>query len=140
MTHPANALQAAIVTALKAYSALTTELDGQKVYDYLPQNTEAPYVLVGDDTNLEDDTKTANGWDSTVTLHVWDFETKGRKKVKTLMGHIYDALHRQTLTITGFSLVEGHCEFTQSFQDSEAQGAKDRFWHGVMRFRFIVKT
>jgi hypothetical protein len=68
-----NALQAGIYTRLVGYSALTTALGGSKVYDHVPQNTSAPYVLIGEDTIVEADTKTSNGWDCTLTIHVWEF-------------------------------------------------------------------
>src|SRR5690349_19644254 len=95
MGAPLNELQAAIYTRLTGYSALTDALDGTKVYDHVPQNTNAPYVVIGDDTLIEDDTKSANGWECTINIHSWDFEKAGRKSIKTIMGHIYAALHKQ---------------------------------------------
>src|SRR3569833_3687152 len=90
-----NALQAGIYGRLAGYSALTTALSGAFIYDHVPQASAAPYVLIGEDTLIGDDTKTANGWDGTLTIHVWDFEKAGRKSIKALMGYIYGALHRQ---------------------------------------------
>jgi hypothetical protein len=139
---PDNALQAAIYTRLTGYSALTTALGGQKVYDHVPQGTAAPYVVIGDDTLTEWDTKSKNGWECTITIHVWDFEKAGRKSVKTLLSHIFAALHRQetNITVSGFSLVEISREFQESFQESAVEGEQDAYYHGVARYRAIITT
>lgn len=140
MAMPLNALQAAIYSRLTGYSALTTALGGSKVYDHVPQRTVAPYVVIGDDTSVDFDTKTSNGWEVTLTIHCWDFEKAGRKSVKAIMGHIYDALHKaeSSITVTGFSLVMIYCEFQQTFQETAIEGASDHYYHGVQRFRAII--
>jgi hypothetical protein len=140
MALPLNAFQAAIYTRLVGYSGLTTALGGSKIYDHLPQNVTAPYVVIGDDTCIVDDTKSNNGWELTATIHCWDFEKAGRKSVKTLMSNIYDALHKSeaNITVTGFSLVQIYQEFSETFQEVNAEGASDHFYHGVQRFRAII--
>ena len=140
MTMPLNALQAGIYGRLTGYSALTTALGGSFVYDHVPQNTAAPYVVIGDDTSVAYDSKSHNGWDCTVTVHCWDFQKAGRKSVKTLMGHIYDALHaaHASITVTGFGLVQIRCDFQQTFQEIGIEGAGDHYYHGVQRFRAII--
>lgn len=142
MASPDNALQAAIYTRLTGYSALTSALGGVKVYDHVPQGTSAPYVVIGDNTLSEWDTKSRNGWNCTIAIHVWDYLKAGRKSVNTLLSHIYDALHRQeaNLTLTGFSLVEISREFHEAFQDTTPEGASDHFYHGVCRFRALITT
>lgn len=139
MTHPANAIQAGVYTRLTGYSALATALGGTKIYDHVPQGTSAPYVLIGEDTLNDGGNKTHNGWECTITIHSWDYEKAGRKSVKAIMGHIYDALHRQesNLTITGFSLVYIECEFEQVLPE-QADGATDHYYHGVQRFRALI--
>lgn len=140
MAHPANALQAGIYARLTGYSALTTALGGSKVYDHVPQNTAAPYVMIGEDTMIEADTKTENGWEVTLTIHCWDFEKAGRKSIKTIMGHIFDALHNQeaSITVTGFSLVLIRREFEESYQETDEKGSPDHYYHGIQRFRAII--
>lgn len=135
-----NALQAGIYTRLTGYSALTTALGGSYIYDHVPQSQAAPYVVIGEDTTIEADTKTYNGWDFTITIHCWDYEKAGRKSVKTLMGHIYDALHKAegSVTVSGFTLVFLHCDFQQSFQETAVEGAGDHYYHGVQRFRALI--
>jgi hypothetical protein len=139
---PDNAIQAAIYTRLTGYSALTTALGGQKVYDFVIPSLTAPYVVIGDDTLTQSDTKSGNRWEATITIHVWDFEKAGRKSVKTLLGHIYDALHRQesNIAITGFSIVMIAHEFQETFQETAVEGENDHYYHGIARYRAVLTT
>lgn len=140
MASPDNALQAGVYARLAGYSALTTALGGAKVYDHVPQGTAAPYVVIGEDTLADSDTKSNSRWDCTLTVHCWDYEKAGRKSVKALLSHVHDALHRQqaNVTVTGFTLVEIHREFQQTFQEAAAEGAGDHYYHGVARYRAVV--
>lgn len=141
MASPDNALQAGIYQRLINYSALTTALGGQRVYDFVHEGVDPPYVVIGDDTALDWDTKDRPGWEFTLTLHAWDYEKAGRKSVKALLGLISDALHQQeaSVTVAGFSLIQIRREFQQTFQESGAEGQGDRYWHGVARYRATVQ-
>lgn len=138
MASPDNALQAGIYAKLTGYSALTTALGGSKVYDHVPQGTAAPFVVIGEDTLAEWDTKSKDGWEATITLHVWDFQKAGRKSVKTLLSHIHDALHNQSVTVTGYTLVLLRREFQETFQETGIEGQNDHYYHGVARYRAII--
>lgn len=140
MTQPLLAAQQGIYTRLAAYTALTDVLGAVKVYDHVPQGTDAPYVVIGDDSTSELDTKTENGWDISLFIHCWDFKKSGRKSVKTLMSHVYDALHKaeSSIAITGFSLTMIRCETQQSFQEQALEGAGDHYYHGVQVFRILI--
>jgi hypothetical protein len=141
MPSPDNALQAAIYQRLTGYAPLTTALGGQKVYDFVTPKLVAPYVVIGEDTLGDFSTKTNNGWEATLTLHVWDFEKAGRKSVKALLSHIFDALHRQeaAVTVAGFSLVELTWDgFAATFQETGIEGENDHYYHGVTRFRALL--
>lgn len=137
---PLNALQVGIYNRLTGYAPLTSALGGAKIYDHVPQGADAPYVVIGDDTTIDSDTKTSNGWGITLTIHCWDFEVAGRKSVKTIMGHIYDALHNSeaNITVSGFTLVYLQQEYSENFQDITIEGANDHYYHGVQRFRALI--
>lgn len=141
MSSPNNALQAAIYTRLTGYSALTTALGGSKVYDHIPQGADAPYVVIGEDTLSDWDTKSTAGWECTVTIHAWDFEKAGRKSVKAILGHVYDALHQQeaNIAVTGFTLIQIRWENESTFQETAVEGANDHYYHGVQRYRAVVQ-
>lgn len=140
MPSPDNALQAGIYSRLIGYSPLTTALGGNKVYDFVPETAKPPFVVIGDDALVDNDTKSTAGWEATITIHCWDFEKAGRKSVKTILSHIHDALHwqRANITLTGFTLVHIHREFHQTFQETAGEGQTDRYWHGVARYRALI--
>lgn len=142
MASPGNALQKGLYERLTGYSALTTALGGQKVYDHVPQGEAAPYVVIGADTLLDASSKTNNKWEATVTIHAWDFEKAGRKSVKTLLSHLYGALHQQeaSISVTGFTLVQIRFEFEETFQETAVEGANDHYYHGVQRYRAFVQA
>jgi hypothetical protein len=140
MGTPNNALQTAIYTRLTGFSALTSLLGSSKIYDHVPQGATPPYVSIGDDTAVDWSMSTTNGWSTTLTIHCWDFETAGRKSVKTILSAIYDALHRQeaSITVTGFNLVMIQSEFETTIQDESTPGATDHLYHGIARYRALI--
>jgi hypothetical protein len=142
MPAPFNAFQAGIYSRLTGYAPLTAVIGSNKVFDFVPQKTTPPYIMIGDDAVSYDDTKSNNGWELTFTLHCWDYEVAGRKSVKTIMSHIYDALHNQqaAITVTGFQLVMIQFDSAETFQEAANEGASDHYYHGVMRFRAVVRN
>jgi hypothetical protein len=99
-------------------------------------------VRIGDDTAIDWSNKGNSGWETTLTIHCWDFEKAGRKTVKTIMSAIYDALHRQeaSISLAGFTLVDLVSEFETTVQDTSEVGESDHFYHGVLRFRALIET
>jgi len=103
------------------------------VYDAVPDNAVAPYVVIGDDTLIEFDSDGVNGFEATVTIHTWSIY-RGRFEVKNLMGLIYNALHRAELNVQGYNLVGCDCEFSETFLESDGVTR-----HGVQRFRILIR-
>ena len=132
MTLAANALQSAI------FARLTGQLGPTPVYDFVPQDSAFPYVVIGADTSVPADTKTNDGQEFTLTIHVWD-KAAGRKSVKTTMEAVYTALHNHPLAVTGFSTVILRCEYAETMQE-QAEGEGDHYYHGVLRFRAVVRN
>lgn len=132
------AVQQAIVTALKADSALlalvNTEGSNAGVYDHVDANTPFPYVVVGESTGRADDTKTEHGMDQVVTIHGWS-EYRGYKEIKQIMGAVVTALDRAALTVTGHDLID------LRFLSSEIMLDPDGLTrHGVQRFRVATEA
>jgi hypothetical protein len=130
------AVQTAIYQRLTTYGPLTAIIKG--VYDSVPQPDDTgnpadfPYITIGDDAIVEwcDDTK--SGADILVTIHVWS-RARGRKETKTIQGHIFDALHRYDLTVSGYHNVGIDYDNEQSFLDVDGLTR-----HGVSVFRIII--
>ena len=127
-------LQTAVVTALKASAAVQALLGADaRVYDDHPVDIPVmPYVTVGEFVTAPFDTKTSIGREATVSLHVWS-SYRGRKEAEQVLKAIYDVLHRQTLTVSGYSFILGQFIGSESFIDADGITR-----HGVCRFRFTL--
>ena len=119
------------------YTRLAAVLD-IPVYDHVPQpvdsgdNAKFPYVAIGDDTTIAWDTDTSDGFEITITIHSWS-RSRGRLEVKTIMGEVWDALHRYALPVAGYRTIFVYGEFSETFV--EADGITR---HGVQRFRIVI--
>lgn len=137
----AHRIQAAVYARLRTYAPLTAmlaphadpQVGGAAIYDDVPQGAAFPYVTIGEDTLVEWDTDTELGAEATITLHTWSRQ-RGRAETKALQGHIYDALHRYALPVTGMHLIECKWEMSESFLDPDGHTR-----HGVMRFRLVLQ-
>lgn len=115
--------------------ALDGNLTGCAVYDAVPFLPEAapatnfPYCVIGDDIAVAWDTDDATGADVQVTLHFWS-KASGFKEVKALMGQAYAELHRQTLTLSGYRIVDCLLDFSEAMRDPDGVTR-----HGVQRYR-----
>jgi hypothetical protein len=114
------------------FSKLNTALS-IPVYDNVPDNAQAPYVVIGDDTLIEFDSDLVIGFEATVTVHSWS-KYRGRAEVKGIMGQIYDTLHRAEFTLQGYNLLGCDCEFSETFLESDGVTR-----HGVQRFRILIR-
>lgn len=146
-------IQQAVYNALIGNPYVSDLVDG-RIYDNVPQGTDYPYIVIGDDTTIPWDTDTETGSESTLTLHVWS-RYYGRYEVKAIMEAIYTTLHRREgedsqqggLTVISHSMVingvtvqvpEAHVvlcehEFSESFLDPDGITR-----HGVIRFRIVL--
>jgi hypothetical protein len=121
-------LQTAVYTALTG-SAEITAIGG--VYSYVPEGTNLPYVTIGENDIEWDGTMGVDWFRVAVTVHSWAYgETKS--VVKALMDGVFNALHKQALTISGKTHVSTLLEFSQVLTED------DGVHHGVQRFGVIM--
>lgn len=120
------------------FNTLNGNLGGVPVFSMgdAPDNLQAVYVTIGNDTHIPWDDDNLTGFESTLTIHV--FDTTGQRgfvNVKPLMGACYDLLHRATISINGYTLLG----IDQEFEDAriDADGLTP---HGVLRYRVITET
>lgn len=123
-------LASAIYGRLTGDATLMGIVEG--VYDDVPQDTAYPYVVVGEETTINAGTKTKDGVEYTLTIHVWS-RYRGLKQAKQIMERIYELLHNYDLTVSGASLVNLRQEFSATFVDADGLTR-----HGVIRFRAMV--
>lgn len=122
------ALQQAIYSKLTGDATLMAAVSG--VFDAVEQDYDQfPYVTIGEDTAAEWDGDDFVGSEATVVIHVWSRE-EGRKECKIIQGYVEDALHRQTLSISGYNSVDCVREFAETLLDPDG-----RTRHGIQQFR-----
>lgn len=126
-----SALQTAIYEKLTANAPLMGAVTG--VFDEVPQDYGGfPYVTIGEDTLAEWDGDDWEGEECTVVIHSWS-RYAGRKEVKIIQGYIQDALHRQTLSISGYNSVDCVREFSETLLDPDGHTR-----HGIQQFRVTI--
>jgi hypothetical protein len=123
-------LASTVYAALTGDATLMGLVEG--VYDDVPQDTDYPYIVVGEETTINAGTMTVDGLEHTLTIHVWS-RYRGLKETKQIMERIYTLLHNSNLTVTGASLVNLRQEFSSTFVDADGLTR-----HGVIRFRAMV--
>lgn len=116
-----TALQTSIYGALSGI--------GYPVFDDVPENQAAPYIVIGDTTLNQFNTDGVIGFDCTCTIHAWSAQ-RGRKQCKEMQGAIFNALDRAELAVVGFVFVGA--DFEQSLTLVDADGIHR---HGVQIFR-----
>lgn len=102
------------------------------VYDDVPQQSNYPYVQIGEETSANNGTKTLDGIEHTLTMHIWS-QYRGRREIKTIMKSVYDLLHNTAISVSGASLVNVRQEFSTTLSENDGITR-----HGVIRFRAVV--
>lgn len=127
--HTSN-LQTAIYGQLSGDSALTALVTG--VFDDVPENTNYPFVRIGEETILDNSTKDLQGQEITITIHAYS-EYRGKREVKQILDAIYDALHDSDMIVSNANLINFRFEFSDIVTESDGITR-----HGVMRFRAVI--
>ena len=118
---PTVELQKSIYTAVSAV--------GYSTYDDVPTDAVYPYVVIGDDTLVDDSADDTQGLNATVTVHSFS-SYRGKAEIKKIQDDIFTALDRVALPITGYVVLDCLQEFAQTFLDQDGITR-----HGVQRFR-----
>lgn len=104
------------------------------IFDRPPQGGEFPYVSIGESAITDRSTKTTDGTEQMVMLHVWSREG-GRTQAATIMERIYALLHQADLTVTGQTCI------LIRFVSSKLMLENDGFtYHGTMQFRALLEA
>lgn len=141
--NPANPIQRAIVTRLRADGTLAALLAPAKgitpavpaVVDQPAEGQEKPYVSVGDHLSIPDNDHTSKGREATETIHVWT-QARSNKPGQDIADAITASLDHQVAALSALLAADGHrCvtirqEFDQALRDPDSQ-----IRHHVLRFR-----
>jgi len=123
-------LQKSIFNALDGDSNLQSLVTD--VYDFVPESTAFPYVKIGEETSIDNGTKTLQGNEHTLVIHTFS-RYRGSKEVKEIMSRIYALLHESSLSVSGASLVNLRFEFSDVIKENDGFTS-----HGIQRFRAVV--
>lgn len=121
------------------FGALNSNLTGCQVFDtapFLPEGAPSdafPYVVIGNDTSSAWSRDDRRGAEITLTLHFWS-RANGFKQVKALMDQAYGILDRDSLSKTGYNVVDCLFEFGEAMDDPDGQTK-----HGVQRYRLTIE-
>lgn len=95
------AVQKAIHQVLSGDASLMALIDG--VYDFVPADTQYPYVTLGDSRVQDHSTVGVQGFRQTLAVHIYS-RARGRKEVTDIMARIYELLHETTPAADGHSI------------------------------------
>lgn len=119
------------IAALRADAAIQADCS-QRVYDYLPRNTSAPYIIYTITTSDEWDTTTDDGDQHVVQIQVWD-DKEGSKRVRRIMQRIKELLHDNTsFSLTDHNLV--NCR-----RVSRAVVREGQYYQGTITLRAVTE-
>ena len=104
-------LQKAIYSKLNDATISGASISDVPVYDDVPEGTSAPYINIGEETAINDGTKTVDAVEHTLTIHIWS-EYRGRYEIKHIMEQVYQNLHNTAISVSGASLVNTRQEFS----------------------------
>lgn len=130
------ALQSGLYALLAADTALTDLLAGSPgIYDHVPPDAPAPYLVIGETTVTDWDTDDSRGLEAEATIHVWS-EYRGRFETKQIQDAVYNVLHRATaLTVSGADVVD----VFQTYADTEVD-PDGMTRHGVQRITITLEA
>ena len=110
MTWANKETQKAIYKTLSESPELQTILGGSpsdtKIYDYVPQNSKYPYVVIGFNPQTDRGSHTTEGWDSPLVINVWSrVPNRGRIQVQDIQAIIDKLLHKADICIVGWNII-----------------------------------
>lgn len=117
MASPSLELQGAIVSRLKATSAVTS-IVGDRVYDRVPKDALFPYITIGEGDEISEDADCITGFDISLDIDVWS-RAVGFPEAKRISDAIRTALTASELTITANALVYFQHRQTRFLRDPD---------------------
>lgn len=114
-------VQTAIYAALAADATLAALIDG--VFDAIPEETKpGRYVVLGESTEIADDTFGAQGRDELLTIHTYVADTpsaEGWAQAKAINSRVVALLDGANLTVTGTTFVLCQFETSQTLREGD---------------------
>jgi hypothetical protein len=133
MSALAEPLHEAIEAALRASTALEAATATPfPLFTVVPTNQSPPYIVIGDDQLLGDDTDCADGAEAFVTVNVWTKPNPPQgQSCRTICDLIRDILNAP-LDVDGHEVVDWQVESLNFITDTDGST------HGICRFRYLI--
>ena len=134
ISFPGWELQQDEYSILSADSTLSSA--GWSVYDWPPQTTSTPYIVIGEDTDVPVYHKSGAYHEITTTLHLYS-SYKGKKQIKQAVEAIVAALTGGSFSLSGFKVLQVSLDSTPPII---REGDGDPvLHHGIPRFRYLIQ-
>ena len=116
------------------FQRLSAQLD-TPVYDYVPENVPYPFVVIGEATEIPDNTLDNFGRETTLALHVWTKGRQGFVDALAISNEIQEALdHQRDLSLTNHRIVVIKLDQVLTMKDPDPT-----IRHVPMRFRILTE-
>lgn len=125
-------LQTKIYDALVGSAPLMAVVTG--VFDDAPTGQTYPYVELADIVALDNGTKTDEGFEHRIEIHVWS-RAHGQAELFEIFGLIDNVLHDQPLTLVDHRLINLRKTTHDTLRDIDP-----KLRHGIMRFRAVTEA
>jgi hypothetical protein len=129
MANPELEIQGAIVTRLKADSAVAALVNG-RVYDSVPSGATFPYVTIGPVDSVDDDADCITGLLVAQQIDVWS-RAVGTPEAKKIVDAVRAALHDQEAALPLTTNGMAYFEHRNSRISRDPDGLTS---HGVLSF------
>ena len=126
-------VQEAVYALLTGDATLTAKVTG--VFDTVPDGQSAPYITIGDATELPFDTFGKDGHDQTLTIHIWSTSTEGYSEAYDILDTLTTLLEDTALVVAGHQTVMVNSVDVNSFREDDQRRTR----HVAARFRVIVQ-
>lgn len=103
------------------------------VYDTAPENSEYPYVTIGDALATNNDTDTTINQLVSCTVQVFSRQDSS-KETKQIQGEVFDALHWVRFSESGYIFTENIMLTSQTFKDTDSITRR-----GVQEFKLTIE-
>ncbi len=97
-------VQQGIYTALTGSAALANFIGTRIFNSNAPQDSVFPYVVLGEVSTADWDTKTEDGMEMQITIHIWS-RYRGNKEAMQIMAEVVTALDDVSISVGSFNLL-----------------------------------
>ena len=125
-------LQTILYSTLNGDSTLDGIVGNNRIFDNVPQDTDYPYVVIGNINVINRGTKSLDGNEYNVDIDVWS-TYRGKKEISDAMERIYELLHDPTYTVSGANMVISQVRNTITLVENDGITR-----HGVLTLSVIV--